>query len=71
MPYMGTREVMDQLHAAIAALESEDVRQLPEAVLTEQIDQLVAVLHQLDGHLARVANAVLARTFPMTEVVAA
>ncbi len=62
---------MDQLHAAIAALGEEDVRALPESVLTDQIDQLVAVLHQLDGHLTRVANAVLARTFPMAEVVAA
>lgn len=62
---------MEQLHAAIAALEEEDIRQLPEAVLTEQINQLVAVLHQLDKHLTRVANAVLARTFSLTEVVAA
>jgi len=62
---------MQQLHAAIAALEEEDIRQLPEAVLTEQINQLVAVLHQLDKHLTRVANAVLARTFSLTEVVAA
>jgi len=62
---------MDQLHAAIAALGEEDVRDLPETVLTEQIDQLVAVLHQLDGHLTRVANAVLARTFPMAEAIAA
>jgi hypothetical protein len=62
---------MDQLHAAIAALGEEDVRDLPEAMLTEQIDQLVVALHQLDGHLSRVANAVLARTFPMAEVVAA
>ena len=68
---MGTRDVMDQLHAAIAALGEEDVRALPEATLTEQIDQLVSVLHQLDSHLTRVANAVLARTFAVTEVVAA
>ena len=60
---------MDQLHAAIAALGEEDVRALPESILTEQIDQLVAVLHELDSHLTRVANAVLARTFPMTEAV--
>jgi hypothetical protein len=60
---------MDQLHAAIAALGEEDVRALPEPVLTEQIDQLVAVLHELDGHLTKVANAVLARTFPLTEAV--
>jgi methanogenic corrinoid protein MtbC1 len=71
LPYMSTSEVMQQLHAAIAALEEEDIRQLPEAVLTEQINQLVAVLHQLDKHLTRVANAVLARTFSLTEVVAA
>jgi len=62
---------MEQLHAAITALGEEDVRALPESVLTEQIDQLVAVLHELDGHLTKVANAVLARTFPMTEAVAA
>ena len=68
---MSTSEVMEPLHAAIAALEEEDIRQLPEDVLTEQINQLVAVLHQLDKHLTRVANAVLARTFPLTEVVAA
>ena len=68
---MGTRDVMDQLHAAIAALGEEDVRALPEATLTEQIDQLVSVLHQLDAHLTRVANAVLARTFAISEVVAA
>jgi methanogenic corrinoid protein MtbC1 len=69
--HMGTRDVMDQLHAAIAALGEEDVRDLPEATLTEQIDQLVAILHQLDAHLSRVANAVLARTFTISEVVAA
>ncbi|MBX6749252.1 MAG: hypothetical protein IRY85_06185 [Micromonosporaceae bacterium] len=68
---MSTRDVMEQLHAAITALEEEDIRQLPEAVLTEQINQLVAVLHQLDKHLTRVANAVLSRSFPLTEVVAA
>lgn len=62
---------MDQLHTAISALEGEDVRALPEALLTEQIDQLVAILHQLDRHLARVANAVLARSFTVSEVVAA
>lgn len=62
---------MDQLHAAITALEDEDVRALPEATLTEQIDQLVAILHQLDSHLNRVANAVLARSFTVTEVLAA
>jgi len=65
---MSTKDVMDQLHAAITALEEEDVRALPEAILTEQIDQLVAILHQLDGHLTRVANAVLSRAFTVTEV---
>ena len=34
-------------------------------------DQLVAILHQLDRHLARIANAVLARSFTVTEVLAA
>jgi hypothetical protein len=62
---------MDQLNAAITALGEEDVRTLPEAVLTEQIDQLVASLHLLDAHLTRVANAVLARTFPQAEAIAA
>jgi hypothetical protein len=62
---------MDQLEAAIAALGEEDVRALPEALLTEQIDQLVVILHQLDSHLTRVANAVLARAFTVSEVVAA
>jgi hypothetical protein len=62
---------MDQLHAAIIALEDEDVRALPEAKLTEQIDQLVAILHQLDKHLARVASAVLSRSFSVAEVLAA
>jgi hypothetical protein len=68
---MGTRDVINQLNDAITALGEEDVRNLPESVLTEQIDQLVASLHQLDAHLTRVANAVLARTFPQAEVVAA
>jgi methanogenic corrinoid protein MtbC1 len=69
---MSTRDVLDQLHAAIAALGEEDVRDLPEADLTEQIDQLVAILHQLDSHLSRVANAVIARTtFAMPETIAA
>jgi hypothetical protein len=67
---MSTKDVMDQLHAAIIALEDEDVRALPEATLTDQIDQLVAMLHVLDRHLGRVANAVLSRTFE-TEVLAA
>ena len=65
---MSTKDVMDQLHAAITALEEEDVRALPEAILTEQIDELVAILHQLDAHLTRVANAVLSRAFTVTEV---
>jgi hypothetical protein len=68
---MGTRDAMDQLHAAIAALGEEDVRALPDAKLTEQIDEVVAALQQLDIHLTRVANTVLARTFTMSEVVAA
>jgi hypothetical protein len=68
---MSTKDVMDQLHAAITALEDEDVRVLPEAALTEQVNQLVAILHQLDGHLTRVANAVLARSFTVSEVAAA
>ena len=68
---MSTKDVMDQLHAAITALEEEDLRALPEATLTEQVDQLVAMLHVLDRHLSRVANAVLARSFELTEVVAA
>jgi len=71
LSYMSTRDVMDQLHAAITALEEEDVRALPEPKLAEQIDQLVAILHQLDRHLARIANAVLARSFTVTEVLAA
>ena len=68
---MSTKEVMDQLEAAIAALGEEDIRDLPEALLTEQVDQLVAILHQLDGHLNRVANAVLARAFTVSEVAVA
>jgi hypothetical protein len=67
---MSTKDVMTQLHLAIIALENEDIRSIPEAALTEQIDLLVAMLHQLDGHLTRVANAVLARSFD-TEVLAA
>ena len=69
---MSTRDVLDQLHAAIAALEEEDVRGLSEADLTEQIDQLVAILHQLDSHLSRVASAVIARaSFVLPQAVAA
>jgi len=65
---MSTKDVMEQLHAAIIALEEEDVQALPEPLLTEQIDQLVAILHQLDSHLTRVANAVLSRAFTVSEV---
>jgi hypothetical protein len=71
LSYMSTKDVMDQLHAAITALESEDVQVLPESALTEQVNQLVDILHQLDGHLSRVANAVLARSFTLSEVGAA
>ena len=71
MSYMSTKDVMEQLHTAITALEDEDVRALPEAILTEQIDDLVAILHQLDRHLTRVANAVLSRSFTVSEVMAA
>lgn len=69
--YMSTKDVMDKLHAAITALEDQDLCTLPEATLTEQIDRLVEMLHQLDGHLTRVANAVLARSFDLTPVLAA
>lgn len=71
MSNMSTPAAMDQLRAAITALEHEDVRALPDAALTEQINDLVAILHKLDALLTRVANAVLARNFTLSEIAAA
>lgn len=68
--YMSTKNVIAQIHAAIVALGEEDLRSLPEATLTEQINQLVGLLDQLDAQLTRIANTVLARTFTVSEVVA-
>jgi len=66
---MSTNEVIDRLEAAIHALGEVDLTDWSDTALRGHLDELSAALCQVDGHLARLAEAVRARGFRVAEPV--
>jgi hypothetical protein len=66
---MSTNEGIDRLDAAIRALGEVDLADWSDATLRGHLDELSVALCQVDGHLARLAEAVRARGFRVAEPV--
>jgi hypothetical protein len=64
---MSTREAIARLDVAIHALGEVDLADWSDAVLRGHIDELSVALCQVDGQLARLAEAVRARGFRVAE----
>ncbi len=68
---MSSNDAIAVLRAAGSALGDVDVSGWDDSALTDQLAELSDVLCQLDAQLSRVAEAVRARGFRITEPVAA
>jgi hypothetical protein len=68
---MSTNDLIARLDAAICALGEVDLADWSDTALHGHLAELSAALCQLDGHLARLAEAVRARGFRVAEPVAA
>jgi hypothetical protein len=80
---VGPRNAIDRLHshdrlesiarlrAAVRALDDIDVAGWDDSALTDHLDEISASLCAIDAQLSRVADAVRARGFPITEPIAA
>lgn len=67
---MSTKEAIERLDAAVRALGDLDLADWSDVTLRGHLDQLSAVLCQVDGELARLADAIRARGFRIEEPVA-
>jgi hypothetical protein len=67
---MSTKEAIARLDAAVRALGDVDVADWSDATLRGHLEELSAALCQVDGQLARLANAVRARGFRVEEAAA-
>jgi hypothetical protein len=68
---MSTNEAIARLGALVNALGELDLTDWSDATLRGHLDELSGVLCQVDGELARLADAVRARGFRVAEPVAA
>ncbi|MGA5304455.1 hypothetical protein ACPCHT_31395 [Nucisporomicrobium flavum] len=68
---MSSNDAIQALRAAGSALGDVDVSGWDDTMLTDQLAELSAALCQLDAQLSRVADAVRARGFRITEPLAA
>ena len=66
---MSTNDVIARLNAAIRALGEVDLTDWSDTALRGHLDELSEALCQVDGHLARLAEAVRARGFRVAEPV--
>ncbi len=66
---MSTNEAIVRLEAAIRVLGEVDLAEWSDATLGAHLDELSAALCEVDGHLARLAEAVRARGFRVAEPV--
>jgi hypothetical protein len=64
---MSTKEAISRLDATARALGDVDLADWNDATLRGHLDELSAVLCQVDGQLARLADAVRARGFRVRE----
>ena len=68
---MSSNDAIEALRAAGSALGDVDVSGWDDTMLTDQLAELSAALCHLDAQLSRVADAVRARGFRITEPLAA
>jgi hypothetical protein len=68
---MSTKDVIARLDAAINALGEIDLADWSDATLRGHLDELSLSLCQVDGQLARLAEAIRARGFRVAEPVPA
>jgi hypothetical protein len=64
-------ESIARLRAAVLALDDIDVARWDDTALNDDLDEISASLCAIDAQLTRVAEAVRARGFPITEPLAA
>lgn len=64
-------ESIARLRAAVLALDDIDVARWDDTALTDDLDEISASLCAIDAQLSRVAEAVRARGFPISEPLAA
>jgi hypothetical protein len=68
---MSTNEAIARLDAVVRALGELDFTDWSDATLGAHLDELSSTLCQVDGELARLADAVRARGFRVAEPAAA
>jgi hypothetical protein len=68
---MRSNEALLRLRAAVSALGDVDVSGWDDAALSDHLDELSAVLCEVDTQLSRVADVVRARGFRVAEPVGA
>ncbi len=68
---MSTKDVIARLDAAVSALGDVDLADWSDATLRGHLDELSLALCQVDGQLARLAEAIRARGFRVAEPVPA
>jgi len=68
---MRTNEAIARLGDAVKAMDDVDLSDWSDAMLKGHLDELSTVLCQVDGHLARISDAVRARGFRIEEPVSA
>jgi hypothetical protein len=64
---MRTNEAIERLGAAVRAMDDVDLTDWSDATLKGHLDELSTVLCQVDGQLARIADAVRSRGFRVEE----
>jgi hypothetical protein len=64
---MSTNEAISRLDAVVRALADVDVADWPDSTLSGHLEELSVVLCEVDGQLTRLAEAIRARGFRVTE----
>jgi len=64
---MSTKEAISRLDALVRALGELDLTDWSDATLRGHLDELSVALCQVDGELARLAEAIRARGFRVAE----
>ncbi|HEV7961879.1 MAG TPA: hypothetical protein VGP57_04995 [Actinoplanes sp.] len=68
---MSSNEALLRLRTAVSALGDVDISEWDDTAFTDHLDELSAVLCEVDTQLSRLADAVRARGFRIAEPVAA
>jgi len=68
---MSSNDAITRLRAAVSALGDLDVSEWDDAAFAEHLDDLSSALCEVDAQLSRIADAVRARGFRISEPVPA